>query len=1284
MAESKIATGIVPLNGTNYPTWKIQCKMALMKEGLWKIVTGEKVAPTGSAAEQSKFSARRDRALANIVLSVDTSLLYLIKDPTDPVVVWGKLAGQFEKKTWATRLDLRRKLHSLQLKDGESAQTHIKVMTELFDSLSVAGETVSEEDRVVYLLASLPESYNILVTALEANEDVPNFEVVTERILHQERKSKEKHPSTTDSAMMLQRHFKKRPIRCNYCGRPGHIRKYCRDLIKAEKERQKETDEKKKNHKAAPVSAHIRSSDSESSGLIASHALSALGPNENCAWIVDSGATCHMCHDEKSFLALYQLKKPIDVILGDGHSLTATGKGKVILEMMLPNGESKSCTLHDVLYVPKLAYNLISVTKASQNGKVVKFTKSASYILDKNHKMVAKATKVGSLYQLDHKPNNERASVANQTETKEDVWHKRYGHLGISSLQKLANENLVDGFDFSLSQDLTFCEACPQGKQHRNKFTSSSNRAHKLLDLVHSDLCGKMNEKSLGGAEYFLTFIDDKTRYVWVYCLQHKNQVFEKFCEWKVMVERSTSQTLKAIRTDNGGEFTSTKFETYLKAEGVKHELTVPKNPEQNGVAERMNRTLVETVRSILCHANLPLKFWGEALSTAAYLHNRSPTKALKGMTPYEAWTGEKPKVDHIRIFGCQAFVHVPKDERKKLDSKSKKCIFMGYGTTTKGYRLYDPLKKKIVFSRDVIFNEQKCGLEEFTQHEPKKYVYLEYSDEQTDATNSPEPLMLRRSERERKQTEFYGQRCNVADIKEPTSVSEAQTNQNWLDAMKKEVDSLHDNSVWELVELPADRKAVGSKWVFKMKTNADGSIERFKARLVAQGFSQQEGLDYDETFSPVVRSESVRSVIALAAMNGLRLHQMDITTAFLHGDLEEEVYMKQPEGFVVQGQENLVCRLKRSIYGLKQSPRCWNQALDTQLKAMGFKQSTNDPCIYVSTADGLMILAVYVDDIVLAGKSQQMIGKVKAELGEHFRVKDLGELHYFLGVNVRQNFKTGKIWIGQSSYAQAVLKKFGMENCKPAATPVATGTKLLKATEDSEIFDATLYQSAVGMLLYLCGWTRPDITFAVSNAARFCSRPSKEHWVAVKRILRYLKGTINYGLMYSRSSKSDDKMMIGYSDADWAGDVNDRKSTSGYLFMVSGAPISWKSKKQTCVALSTAEAEYIALAFATQEVTWLRELFKDLHNEQTKPTIIHEDNQAAMCIAESPQYHSKTKHIDIKYHYVREKVLDNTIILTYCPTNEMLADMLTKALSKEKFAGLRKMIGVTEISDCE
>ena len=400
----------------------------------------------------------------------------------------------------------------------------------------------------------------------------------------------------------------------------------------------------------------------------------------------------------------------------------------------------------------------------------------------------------------------------------------------------------------------------------------------------------------------------------------------------------------------------------------------------------------------------------------------------------------------------------------------------------------------------------------------------------------------------------------------------------------------------------------MGSKWVFKVKTNADDSMESYKAHVVAQGYSQKEGFDYDETFSPVVRSESIRSVVALASKNGLKLHQMDITTAFLNGDLEE---VKQPKGFLVDGPEHLVCRLKRSIYGLKQAPRCWNQALDAQLKSMGFKQSTNDPCIYTSTTDGLFILAVYVNDILLAGKSQQMIAQVKAELGKRFQLKDMGELHYFLGVSVKQNSETGEIWIGQPAYTQAVIKKFGLEHCKPVTTPVTPGMKLLKNTEQSEMVDATLYQSAVGSLLYLSGWTRPDIAFSVSNVARFCSSPTKEHWTAVKRIFRYLKGTHNYGLLYSRN----DGTIIGYSDADWAGDMNDRKSTSGYLFMMSGAAVSWKSRKQTCVALSTTEAEYIALASTTQEATWMRQLLEDLHNRQIEPTVIHEDNQSAICI---------------------------------------------------------------------
>ena len=1271
---------IVPLKGTNYPTWKIQCRMALMKEGLWRIVTGEETAPTG-AAERAKFAARRDKALATIVLSVDTALLYLIRDPEDPVNVWKKLKDQFEKKTWATRLDLRRKLHALKLKDSESAQEHIKVMTELFDALSVAGETISEEDRVVYLLASLPDTYTVLVTALEANEDVPKLEVVTERILHQERKTKEKSEagSTGETAMTTRKSYKSRPKpRCYHCKKLGHIARFC----EGKKESAKDKEDQKKKKEKATVSVTEENSDSDDLGLvsIADQALSVSSTDKECTWIIDSGATSHMCADKKSFTTLYQLEDPIDVTVGDGRALTATGRGKVVLDIVLPNSKSKSCTLHDVLYVPELSYNLVSVAKVSQKGKIVKFTSNGCYILDEQHKMVAKAAKIGSLYQLNCRPNHELASVATPV-SKQDIWHKRFGHLGVGNLQKLARERLADGFDFDASQQLTFCETCPQGKQHRTSFSPSSRRADEPLALVHSDVCGKINTKSLGGSEYFLTFIDDKTRYVWVYFLHSKDQVYKTFREWKAMVELSSGGKLKAIRTDNGGEFTSGEFEAYLKAEGVRHELTIPKNPEQNGVAERMNRTLVETARSMLIGSRLPHSFWAEAISTATYLRNRSPTKAVANMTPHEAWTGSKPNVSGLRVFGCQVFVHIPKDERKKLDAKSKRCIFLGYGANTKGYRLYDPLKKRVCHSRDVVFDENTHGLDELAtpEEQSEKMVYLEY-DEPTDTENTPEPS-LRRSPRDTRPPDYYSQQCNLT-TEEPKSAEDALKSQNWCDAMEAEIASLRQHDVWDLMELPQGRKPIGSKWVFKIKRNDDGSIERYKARLVAQGYTQREGLDYEETFSPVVRSESVRSVISLACKEGLKLHQMDITTAFLNGELTQEIYMKQPVGFAADGKEHLVCRLKRSLYGLKQSSRCWNQVLDSQLKKMGFQQSPSDPCIYTSHRDGLFVLAVYVDDILLAARSQKRIDQVKSDLAKCFQLKDMGELHYFLGVSIKQNSKTGITWIGQPGYTENVLKNFGMEHCKPANTPIAAGTRLLKATEQSEKVDATLYKSAVGCLLYLSGWTRPDIAFSVSNVARFCSDPTKEHWTAVKRIFRYLRGTIQYGLVYSKDG--GDGNLIGYSDADWAGDQNDRKSTSGYLFVMNGAAVSWKSRKQTCVALSTAEAEYVALSGAAQETTWMRQLLIDLHHPQPEPTVVYEDNQAAIAISQNSQSHTKMKHIDIRYHYVREKVLDNTIEIRYCPTNDMLADVLTKGLTYDKFKRFRELSGVKDLSAFE
>jgi hypothetical protein len=433
---------------------------------------------------------------------------------------------------------------------------------------------------------------------------------------------------------------------------------------------------------------------------------------------------------------------------------------------------------------------------------------------------------------------------------------------------------------------------------------------------------------------------------------------------------------------------------------------------------------------------------------------------------------------------------------------------------------------------------------------------------------------------------------------------------------MKSEMGSLKSNEVWELVEPPANRKVIGSKWVFKRKMNADGTVERYKAHLIAQGCAQRFRLNYEETFSPVVRFQSIRSMVALGAQHKLKLQQMDVSTAFLHGELTEEVYMRQPEGFIEPGKEHLVCRLKRSIYGLKQAPRCWNHVLDGQLKKMGFNQGSSDPCLYVCLdSEGVTFLvAVYVDDIVLGGKSETKMNAVKEELSQNFEMKDLGPLHHFLGAKVIQDQVAGVIWIGQPSFTEKILRKFDMYDCKPVSTPVNPDVKLVSGENSNDPCKQKLYQAVVGSLLYLSTKTRPDIAYAVSSVARFCANPTKEHWTAVKRILRYLKGTSSLGLLYRESTPAE---LAGYSDADWAGDVGDRKSTSGYVFLLGGAAISWKSNKQTCVALSTAEAEYVALSATAQEAVWLQQLLRTKTSEKLQ---FHDDTSAC-CATPPPKY---------------------------------------------------------------
>ena len=1297
MATETKGVSIVPLNSRNYATWKLQSRMTLMKEGLWTIVNGTEVPPADGADEAvvTRYIARKDRALATIVLSIDPSLLYLLGEPKDAVEVWKQLESQFQKRNWSNKLILRRKLHSLQLKDGASMQDHIREMVELFNDLAVVGAPIDNEDQVVYLLASLPESYDTLVTALEANEKVPSMETVIDRLTYEERKAIERDSSSHSSGSKekaLSHHGKKArsSIRCHYCKKLGHMIKDCHERMKNEKEKKPVQPQRSKG-KGANVS------------LLATYALATSRLNQRNSWIVDSGATCHICCNKKLFNEL-ELESSVEITLGDNTTIKSSGSGTVKLQL---DGSHRNGILHNVLFVPQLTFNLLSVTQTTKYGNRAVFYDTGCHIINNDvDEVIATATKHGSLYYLDCSSSNESV---NSTIHTADVnkWHQRYGHLNVQSLKKLANEELVDGLNIdNIASDADICESCIKGKLHRTPFPSTGGkRADAPLELVHTDVCGKINTRSLGGAEYFLTFIDDHTRYIWVYMLKYKSEVFKRFVEWKSMVERSTGRKLKVIRSDNGGEYTSNEFKAYLTSEGIKHELTIPRTPEQNGVAERANRTLIESVRSMLIGTNLPQSFWAEALSTAVYLKNRSPTKIIKHKTPHEALFSSKPKVNHLRVFGCVCYAHIAKEERSKLDSKATKCVLLGYGSVIKGYRVYDIEDKRVFYSRDVVFNEERFGFEKESKTSDIPIMFELYDDtideldvDDEDVTQDDDPPgpnpeepppspvqpVLRRSDRIRRKPDYYGVYLNTTQANEPSTVNEALSSSEadkWKEAMDIEMESLKANDVYDLVELPKDKKVIGSKWIFKRKINADGSVERYKARLVAQGFSQTHGRDYDETFCPVIRFESIRSVIAVAVQNDLILHQMDVTSAFLNGTLEEEVFMQQPEGYKSEGETQLVCKLKRSLYGLKQAPRCWNTALDTRLKDMGFNQSSSDPCLYISTGKELVIVAVYVDDILLASKSQEKMKEIKGMLSTSFDIKDMGELHYFLGVKVLKNSTDNSIWIGQPNYTAEIIEKFGLKDAKSIATPVNPAVKLVKAQEGDELADMNIYQSAVGSLQYLSTMSRPDITYAVSNVAKFLSKPTKVHWTAVKRIIRYLKGTLNYGLVYRKRSLTG---VIGYSDSDFAGDQDDRKSTSGYIFQIGNTAISWKSKKQTSTALSTAEAEYIALSQAAQEAIWLRQLSSDLKCLIVNPTVLYEDNQAAICIAKNPQSHGRSKHIEIKYHFIREEISKKNIEVKYCNTEDMVADMLTKGLGKEKFVKLRALAGMALSFDSE
>jgi hypothetical protein len=496
-----------------------------------------------------------------------------------------------------------------------------------------------------------------------------------------------------------------------------------------------------------------------------------------------------------------------------------------------------------------------------------------------------------------------------------------------------------------------------------------------------------------------------------------------------------------------------------------------------------------------------------------------------------------------------------------------------------------------------------------------------------------------------------------------------------WELACDNEKRAFEHLGVYEVVPRPHDRKVVGSKWVFRIKRGPDGSIQKYKARVVAQGFTQIEGIDYDETFAPVAKLASLRAILAIAAERNLELHQMDVKSAYLNGSLSNELFMSPPPGFNVP--DGMVLRLIKAVYGTKQGGRVWYEEISGTLRDMGYTRTDADHAVFTRGAgSALSIIALYVDDITMVATTLASINRDKEALNRAYEMTDLGELSWILGMRVSRNRNEGWIAISQIKYSQEILERFGKSDVRPISTP-SLANEHLKKLKVAE-FEAKPYQSALGALMYPMLGTRPDLAYAVAALGRHAATPGNDHQRALDRVFRYLRATADRHLVFQRGTPGGSTLQ-GFVDADWASDINDRKSTSGFVFTFGGAAISWSSKKQSSTALSSSEAEYIAAAHAAKEAVWLRRLLTNLGIDISSPTTLYIDNQSAIAIARNPEFHDRTKHIEIRHHFLRQLVDNKEIAPLYLPTGEQIADALTKGLSREKHEKFANAMGLRE-----
>lgn len=820
-----------------------------------------------------------------------------------------------------------------------------------------------------------------------------------------------------------------------------------------------------------------------------------------------------------------------------------------------------------------------------------------------------------------------------------------------------------------------------------------------------------------------VTFLDDFSKFLIVQFLKHKSETFGSFVAFKNYVENFHGRKIKSLQSDNGTEYCNSSFSELFKAEGISHRKIVVGCSSQNGVAERVNRTIVEMARCLLLQAGLPEYFWAEASSVSCYIRNLCVNSSINNQIPVCLWRRQVNVPDllsKLRVFGCRVWSLIDKDLRTKFGPKAEACVFMGYGdcydVNVKGYKLFCLRTQKMIFRHHVIFEESvfpykldlprnyQLNLDFDSKNEDvpidfnnpiddhelynaddydEQPVDVDPADLDVDQVPVPEvpvePIVtpvpdvpvdvpvepVRRSSRIPKVNScsccnLAIAKCPFSDYDAPINVCEALNGpdqQKWLQAMELEIQSLKSQHVWDIVARPSNKRLVDCRWVLRVKREPNGAISKFKARLVARGFSQVPGVDFEETYCPVVKRRSLRLLIAISVENDWTVEFLDVEGAYLNSPLQEEIFMRQPPYFEVNPGSGFVCKLNKSLYGLKQGGRDWYRHVNQIMLSLDFKRCVSDTCVFTAKK-GQLIVAWYVDDACVCGIPKYVSWFISS-LSKLLKVKSLGSNSQYLSVKVTTIGNC--ITLDQTHYISDKVQRYPIpSDVRGFSSPLDVQ---FQHSQNSESFHVKTYQEAIGSLLYLSNNTRPDLSFAVSRLSQVCSNPTEVDWKNVLHVFSYLANSKNLRLCYRRTSKP----IQVFCDSDYAGDLTDRKSRSGYVIMLAGSAVSWFSKKQTCTATSTLESEYIAMCEVSKELLWLKSFLCELNQQifMGEPASIFCDNQGAIenVVNHDKNVSERTKHIAIKYFFCKELVLKNVVNFNYVKSESNIADGFTKPL---------------------